>query len=228
MAHLHKVTLTWKVTGAVKTAHRLSSTLTFEVLPNPGFYSAFGVIRDMAVSAKPLSPAPPTFRFSEISSRRLGIDVGQKKLPFTVPVQMLGLPLSFNLKVRHYPPSLIVLTIQLSTCELRLTDTSGSSPPRTSTRTSGRSAMLQGGRLGWPRRKTTGISSRRNPSSAGLSFMCTTFAHRANSQPISPTTGPNTWACSSEARPRFWRRNWWIGSWTRTKSTIKNRSPASC
>ncbi len=54
--------------------------------------------------------------------RELGVEVSEKKLPFGLQIPALDSRPAFNLKLRHFPPNVITVTVELSTFSAHLSD----------------------------------------------------------------------------------------------------------
>ncbi len=88
--------------------------LVFNISPNPGFFTQFGIPLGHSFIPQILSPTNIFHRTIKNELKKIGIRVEENKFPYRIRVEALAADVTLNIQVRIFPPNIVSLTVELS------------------------------------------------------------------------------------------------------------------
>lgn len=106
----------WKVVKALDTELPLyKDNVLFNVSPNTGLYSQFGIPLSLAYVPQVLSPTITYHQtIKNLLKKRLNVEISEKKVPFRIFVPYLNTEVLLSLQIRVFPPNILSVTVNLS------------------------------------------------------------------------------------------------------------------
>lgn len=118
MRNMSKLTLTlsWKLIKKLDHRSPLSSdNVVFNVGPNEGLFSQFNIPLQYGYVPQILFPTVTYHqKIKNILNKKFGIVINEKNYPYRIYLKQFNSNVSLNLKIRHFQPGILSLTVTLS------------------------------------------------------------------------------------------------------------------
>jgi hypothetical protein len=110
------LSLRWKVLHVLENAREVQhKSMVFNIAPNPGVFSQFGVSPDQSYVPQVLQPTIVYHQaIRRLLKQRAAIRLDQVRFPYRLEVPKLKTDISFTLQARLYQPNILSLTIAFS------------------------------------------------------------------------------------------------------------------
>jgi len=110
------LTLSWKLIKKLDSRPLLSSdNVVFNVGPNEGLFSQFNIPLKYGYVPQILFPTVTYHqKIKNMLNKKFGIEIDEKNYPYKIYLQQFNSNVSFNIKIRHFQPDILSLTVTLS------------------------------------------------------------------------------------------------------------------
>lgn len=111
-----KLGLKWKITKVLDTTPPIhQDNCVFNISPNPGLYNQLSIPMHHSYVPQILLPTLTYHQLIKNNLRKIKVKkIDDKKFPYNIYVPAFNTSISFNLKIRLFPPNILSLTVTLS------------------------------------------------------------------------------------------------------------------